>query len=125
VQAVQAVEAVRVVEAGQVHDHRQLGPHPTGERQPAALKLPTSHLGQSVRGPLPAAAGVGGIGRARQRLQGALDDLAGFGGQDAADDHHPINGGGEPHPAPFVPSLGGSISAVRVDGVLEMLDRLA
>jgi len=85
-------------EAVEVDDHAELGPDPTGDGELAALQGPAGQLGQGVGGALTATAGVGSIRRARQRVQGSQQGLAGFGGQEAADGHHLVKGGSHPHP---------------------------
>jgi hypothetical protein len=55
-------------EAFQVDGHRQLGPHPTGLGQVAALQDPAGQLPQGIGPALATATRVGGAGRAGQGL---------------------------------------------------------
>jgi hypothetical protein len=86
-------------EAGQVHRDRQLGPDPTGLGQPSCFQGAAGQLSQRIRATLGPAAGVVGIMRAGQGLQGGEDGLAGFGFQEPVDGDHALPGWGQP-PAP-------------------------
>src|SRR5215207_2749731 len=80
-------------EAVQVHGHRQLGPDPTGLGQPTGLQVAAGQLGQGISLAVAATPGIGGVGRAGQRLQGRHELLAGLGLQQPIDRHHALNGG--------------------------------
>jgi hypothetical protein len=101
-------------QAVQVHDHAQLGPDPTRLGQPTGLQGPAGQLRQGISVALAATAGVTGVGRAGQRLQGGQQALAGLGLQQPIHGHHALKGRGQPQAPPLVTPLPLPIRAVRV-----------
>jgi len=103
---VAAHRAGAALQAVQVHQHRQLGPDPTSLGEAAALQLTAGQLGQGIGGALAAAAVVLGAVGAGQGFQGGQQGLAGLGLQQPVDDHHALEGGGQPHPPILMAPLG-------------------
>ena len=97
-------------QAVQIDGDQQLGPDPTGLGQPAPFQLAAGQLSQGIGLALAAAAGVVGVGRAGQRVQGSQQGLAGLSLQQPLDRDHPLPGRGDPQPPPRVlprrPTLG-------------------
>jgi hypothetical protein len=96
------------------------GADPTGLGQPAGFQVAAGQLGQGSSLALAATPGVGGVGRAGQRLQGRAEHLAGFGFQPPLHRDHAGNGGGQPQPLAGMAACSVPIGALRV-GHLEQV----
>ena len=107
-------------EAVQVDGDQQLGPDPTRLGQPAGFQVAAGQLGQGISPALATTAGVVGVGRAGQRLQGGQHDLAGLGLQQSLQGDHALQGGRHPQPPAQVLPLGLALGTLGVSGRQEM-----
>ena len=89
-----------------------------GSRPPS--RAAAGQFGQGIGVALGAAAGVVGVGRAGQRLQGGQEGLAGLGLQQPIHRDHAFEGGGQPQPPAVMTSLPVTVGAVGV-GDLEQV----
>jgi hypothetical protein len=80
-----------VLQAGQVHDHGQLGADPAGVGQPPALQPSAGQLGQGVGPPLATAAVVGELA-AGQGLMAAVRKVRSSGGPAGSPAEGPVGG---------------------------------